>query len=128
MDATTRLPQATQAIRDRLIPPPPQLTDALIDQWRDRLRSDHRDLVPVGNPLRYHKVWNSQPLLWHEEALAEILDEFDPDTQVAVLGAEFFGEWYRAVGAPEPDGLPVYLTWVYEANAWTLDLRSQYMA
>ena len=118
---------ATQALRERLIPPPPQLTDEMLAGVRRDLAEHGQTVMPRDQANRYAGQWNSPPLIWDGERLSELLDEYDPDTGRAELAAEFFGEWYEVSGADSAAGA-LFLTWVLEQDQWRLAPMQQHCA
>jgi hypothetical protein len=119
--------QARQAIRERAIPAPPQLTDDMLDEVRRTRLSPGHTLVAYGGANRYSGQIDSPPLLRDRLGLTELVDEFDPATGHAVLAAEFFGEWYCVEGDQSRSD-PVYLTWVLVDGIWHLEMWTQHCA
>lgn len=118
---------ATQALRERLISPPPQLTDEMLAGVRRDLALRGQAVVTHDRANRYAGQWNSPPLIWDGVHLSELLDEYNPDTGRAELAAEFFGEWYQVTGGDPAQGA-LFLTWVREQGHWRLVPSEQHCA
>lgn len=121
--------KASSAIVRGELPPPPALTDGMLDLQASLATENGATLTLVSVQTRYANDDDSPILLIDGSCLFELLDVWDPEAGTAQLAARRGDVWFRVESrnaVSEPDSR--FLTWNFTAGAWWLLVSEQYVA
>lgn len=121
--------KASSAIRRGELPPPPMLTDGMIEHQACLAAEHGARLAPVSLHTRYANTADSPVLLIDGRCMFELLDEWEPEAGTARMAASKGAMWFRV--APEGEDNKRddrFLTWHYIAGVWWLFVAEQYIA